>query len=565
MIKRFLALFLLLPLASFAADCCTDVQAIPGRTIPWYPGVRGGISNYPICTIATDYGADPTGVNDSWLALQAARAACTNGGAFYFPAGTYKLTNNFFFNAGENKVWRSHPNARFINTTGDYTLGQYVFGGSSVFGDRIETRVINATNGQNNITVLSSAGMFVGKYFGLRVTNSFVPDVIYGASQAGGGVATAEYTGQMFKIVSIAGNVLTMDRPVYWTNYPVNQGMRGYYFNNIVEYSGIEGGVHASFNSNNLSMVFMFGAANCWVTQAEMTNTFEATISGFGAYATTVRSNKLAWHQSYTASSRYAYAFGTLCTDNLLEDNILFGHNLCVSLTQGAAGNVIGYNYAEYGWGFGFPTDNAPKCFMNTHGDGAMYNLFEGNVVPVIEIDDFWGANNRTMIYRNWCRRQSLYDASGTNFSLQNIAGIEIDSTNYNMTAMFNNIGIARDVGDPDPGITICYSHRLEKAVPDPNVTNSFINHQNFSWHNGSTSFSNTLNTVGCPSFYLTNGKPNFFGIYPYPMIGPDVLTYGITNRAGNPAMARALGENYSVVPNEPRTLGAKFRNMRAR
>lgn len=52
-----------------------------------------------------DYGADPTGMVDSFAAITAANAALPNGGTVYFPAGTYLVSANATFTGMQSITW----------------------------------------------------------------------------------------------------------------------------------------------------------------------------------------------------------------------------------------------------------------------------------------------------------------------------------------------------------------------------------------------------------------------------------------------------------------------------
>ena len=123
-----------------------------------------------------------------------------------------------------------------------------------------------------------------------------------------------------------------------------------------------------------------------------------------------------------------------------------------------------------------------------------------------------------------------------------------MDSTNYHMTAVGNIIGSPRDSGDPDPGIELDWDRRNSVQNHDVMLTNTFFNHYNYEFRNGSITSSNGYSGVLPGSFYLTS-KPSWFGNLAWPAIGPDVNTNNtITNSAVIPAQARFLGQNYTTI-----------------
>ena len=68
------------------------------RRIEWTPGLPGGIPEItgPVYNVL-DYGADPTGVEDSKSAIsQAISALPTEGGVVYIPEGSYRIATKIF-------------------------------------------------------------------------------------------------------------------------------------------------------------------------------------------------------------------------------------------------------------------------------------------------------------------------------------------------------------------------------------------------------------------------------------------------------------------------------------
>src|SRR5262245_38128638 len=77
---------------------CTIIPS--DRLYPWpgNVGVPGGIPNRSTIgkNAVTDYGADPTGVNDSTVAIQNTIANTPAGQVAFVPAGTYRVSGNIY-------------------------------------------------------------------------------------------------------------------------------------------------------------------------------------------------------------------------------------------------------------------------------------------------------------------------------------------------------------------------------------------------------------------------------------------------------------------------------------
>jgi len=92
--RLFIFLGLMTAVRGFAADPIMPAE----RQAIWQGnvGIPGGIPIYPVCVNVRNapFNAVGDGVHDDSQAIQAAIAACTNGGAVYLPAGIYLVSTN---------------------------------------------------------------------------------------------------------------------------------------------------------------------------------------------------------------------------------------------------------------------------------------------------------------------------------------------------------------------------------------------------------------------------------------------------------------------------------------
>lgn len=118
---------------------------------------------------------------------------------------------------------------------------------------------------------------------------------------------------------------------------------------------------------------------------------------------------------------------------NLVENNIFEHLRHSVLLQSGANGNVIGYNYSTdpFWSGVMLPANSAGDLVL--HGNYPYANLFEGNTVQNIVIDNSHGINGpNNTFFRN---RSELYGIV-MNFGAgdqQNFIGNEITNSNFLM------------------------------------------------------------------------------------------------------------------------------------
>jgi len=81
---------------------------------------------------------------------------------------------------------------------------------------------------------------------------------------------------------------------------------------------------------------------------------------------------------------------------SLIEDNIIFEVFPAFEINEGSCGNVVAYNFSD--------TNNSSiQVNLNTnHGPHNSHNLVEGNIVPSLNSDGYFGSASETLIFRNW-------------------------------------------------------------------------------------------------------------------------------------------------------------------
>lgn len=108
----------------------------------------------------------------------------------------------------------------------------------------------------------------------------------------------------------------------------------------------------------------------------------------------------------------------------LITDNIFRYLRHAMMVKQGANGNVFGYNYSREVNRSEFPSGYGGD--VSLHGHYAYANLFEGNIVQMIHIDDYWGPSGPcNTFFRN--RTEGYGIVMTTNLTNQsNFVGNEI-------------------------------------------------------------------------------------------------------------------------------------------
>jgi len=135
-------------------------------------------------------------------------------------------------------------------------------------------------------------------------------------------------------------------------------------------------------------------------------------------------------------------AYGVMiqfATSECLIYNNQFNHlRHSMILQAGANGNVISYNYSKnpYWTDVTLPSNSAGDLVL--HGNYPYSNLFEGNTIQHIVIDDSHGQNGKYNTFlRNRAELYGLFMNPGTPSNSQNFIGNEITNSNFLMGNYF--------------------------------------------------------------------------------------------------------------------------------
>lgn len=477
---------------------------VNGEIIMWNPGVIGGIPDKPVVANVLDSGAKGDGVTDDYSAFIKAIESVTDGGAVLIPAGNYMIKSRISLSkpvvlrgegADKTKLLIDHSGNAFEAIT--YKRGTWV----NLTG--------GYTKGSKELVVADSTGFEAGKYVEIQQDND--PEVMYTLPSWNQGWA-AGAVGQIAKIVSVAGNTITIDEPLritYRSN--LNPVIRTQGF---AEYIGFEDFSVERIDTSDTNMFYFKNAANCWIKNIYSKKPAKSHVSVTTGHRIEVRDSFFDDATNWGGGGHgYGVELGFHVSDCLIENNIFkhLRHSMMVHI--GANGNVFGYNYSIE------PYQNEggtwTPCDISIHGHYAYSNLFEGNIVQEIGISDYWGPSGPYNTYlRNRVESEDIYLEDSSNY--QNIIG--------------NEIVKGEIVWDTDSR----YPHRI-----DPSTL--FI-HGNFI--NGSIQWDAQTSDHTIPVSYYLDTKPVYFGTMQWPSTGADRLD------GTNPARERYYGN--TIPPASP-------------
>lgn len=408
---------ILLPLLAGITTFVCSQTISDDRTVNWQMAGLTGDCYTPTQIINfTDAGGNGDGVtpNDAVIAgiLDTISASFT---AIYFPPG------NFYFQSGialkSNMVLKG-AGAAYTTLTFNLNIPTDAI---TIKGGETGTQSYCTTNifkGTNAIPVEDASGFEPGDYVEL-----FEQDAMLVTSDW-----AFQTTGQIFKIESIAGDTLFADMEIrrdFFTSREVQLKQLNMKTNTGIEDMSI---VRQDQTVKNFSNIYFKYAAECWVrgvasygcnyAHIELHTTTHSEVSGCyvqDAY-------------DYGDGGRaYGVVIHYTSGDNLITGNIFNHLRHSMLLQAGANGNVVSYNYSinPYWTDTWLPSSSAGDLVL--HGNYPYANLFEGNTVQNIVIDDSHGANGRyNTFFRNRAELYGIFMSSAAAGGYQNFVGNEI-------------------------------------------------------------------------------------------------------------------------------------------
>ncbi len=414
-----------------------NVQAqviAPSRTTDWYvAGHEGPIPNPTNVVDVTTFGAIGDSLTNNYTSIVNAINSLSGGaGVIYFPPGNYIIQSPL--NLPDSVIIRG--------ASSDST--HLIFNFNSVVGNSFNisgpgtSAFVNVlagyAKGSNAIKVANATGFAAGDYAEIQEDNgTWDTQPVSWANQS---------IGQILRIDSVLGDTLYFHQPLRIA-YDSTKNVQVREFNPRREV-GIEclsmtrrDSLAASVNIG----IYFYHAVNCWVKGVESYKSigshFEADNSSHieitGCYV----------HHSYVYDGSSTHGYGITLfkhtSECLIENNIMRFLRHSFSMQCGVNGNVIAYNYSLEPNRSEFPSNYGADISM--HGHYPFANLFEGNIVQNIQLDQTWGPSGPyNTFFRNRAELYGILMSSGTVQSdNQNFVGNEITNAtvpygNYTLT-----------------------------------------------------------------------------------------------------------------------------------
>jgi len=504
------------------ADAMNLNDIDPGRRTDWrqagYPGQIPDITANIIDVKMN--GATGNGITDDSSVIQSLIDDATPPAVIYFPPGVYRLRSTLNVKSGIVLRGDGSQSTR-LDFEGD--RGCIYISGTTNGG---YTSILNGLDkGSDQITVADPSRFQVGQ--GGEIRQEDIDAVDPAGDWAKSGWVPDHVVGQMVKIKAINGNILTIDPPLNLTlsvdkqpeilpvRYVTEVGIEDLHLHSI----------NAGTGANNININ---RAADCWVRRVESDNTQKYHVSVAKSLHLEIRDSYI--HDAVTkgdGGAGYGVSLSTYTTAVLVENNIFneLRHSMIIQL--GVNGSVFGYNYARRN----YSDDGWDKAYISIHGHYPYMNLFEGNIVGIACLADYWGASGPgNTLFRNRVIGTDKHKDFGP------YRGITIDDYSHKQNIIGNELTGAQTAITFDGSTDISQGTSRDLLVHGNNV------HGTIAWDAAMPS-DHTLPA----SFYLS-AKPAFFDDMAWPAMGPDQEL----NANTIPAEKRWNSGNFVPQPGSP-------------
>ena len=393
----------------------------PARTTDWSrAGYEGSIPNPSNVIDVTSFGAIGDSVTDNHASIvQAMNSLNRRQGVVYFPPGNYLIQSAIAMN--DSVILRG--------SSSDST--HLIFDFSGVAGNcinitgTVNSSFVNVINGFNKnssfVVVDSVTGFSTGDFAEIQQDNgSWDTQPVFWADHS---------VGQIIRIVSISGDSLFIDPPLR-IDYDSSLNVQIRKFIPAQE-TGIE--CLSILRRDNVASGVCFNmyfdhAVNCWVRGVESSQSIGSHIEVDASSHIDITGNYLHHAFAYDGVSTHGYGITLFkhTGDCKVENNILRYLRHSISLQCGANGNVVAYNYSTEPNRTEFPSNLGADISM--HGHYPFSNLFEGNIIQTIQLDQTWGPSGPfNTFFRNRAELYGILMSSGTvNSDSQNFVGNEV-------------------------------------------------------------------------------------------------------------------------------------------
>jgi hypothetical protein len=353
------------------------------------------------------------------------------------------------------------------------------------------------------------------------------------------------HDGQGFRIKSVRGATVTLDRPFYWS-FSGKRAVALLYKPGPGTGMGLEDlGIQVMQARPSADAVVVQRTVGSWVRNVEVKNASKNFILATNTMDCEFRHNYV--HEPWDAQGGSGYGFRLLGWNfnNLVEDNIAYFCRHSYVLDGMDTGCVVSYNFSLD------PNDNAngtlPSSLKNpvpnkgylyqdflTHGSNPRFCLWEGNVGGRAYCDFVHGSANYLTYFRNHFRLQEGHILAYTLYLGSEI--VDFDRWNYYMSVVGNILGYpamqADQLAESGHGMVSEGHYRAiyrlgYNADDNANVVSdlmpkaTLLRHGNYDYVNNAVVWDPSVADHNLPDSLYLNGKPDWFGSLRWPPVDP--------------------------------------------
>jgi hypothetical protein len=520
----------------------------PSRRIDWsQTGVPGGIPHRT--TICATFSPGVT-----YSEINHAIAACSNG-VVYLNAGTYVLTGGISFRGRHNVTLRGAGPDRttlvFTGRDGCHGINASICmaGSSNVWTGNVPAANIRSwtagyTKGATELTLDSTAGMSVGMILVLDQLDDAVETgtvlvshdrVIENVSAGRSGRAQMQFV----KVTAINGTRVTISPGLHMPNWRASQQPQVWWWGTLAATSfmnGVENLALDHASSTGTTGIGFFNAYASWVKNVKSLNSNRNHVWLWPSARIEIRDSY--FYGTRNAASQ-SYGVETYMTsDNLVVNNI-FQHVTAPLMTGVSSGSVFAYNYL-----IDMHYTNANWMMagiFGAHDVGSGMNLFEGNVANAFLMDLYHGPGALATVFRNRLTGTEGSKTSNTTAMsiwgysrLVNVVGNVLGTAGYH-SVYETSRGPQGVTGNPNRSIYLLgYSDVGEGTSAccpyDQLAVSTLLRWGNYDYATTTTRWRSTELPSGhavpsqvLPASLFLSAKPIWWGMMPWPAIGPDV------------------------------------------
>jgi len=371
-------------------------------------------------------------------------------------------------------------------------------------------------------------------------------------------------------VIALGGGsyTVTISPGVYSTNIRSSQ-TPGAWWPGFVQNDGVENMTldGTPLTDDGGGILGFFSCYQCWATGVEFKDAWRQAVWIYQSKNIVVRSNYFYGAQSHASVSYNIEP--DLSSDFLVENNIMQQTTTPINLNGSDSGAVVDYNfgvdqiYSDGTWSW--------PIFMG-HGPASNFNLFEGNIVNGVQLDNASGPSDQTTNFRNLYPGKQAGTANLTvpivyralarnNNFVGNVLGTAGFHTTYQVyatsTTAFsgasNEFVSIYDLGGGGTG-DVCSLNPGQSTLCDPLTYSTLMRWGNYDTVNAATQWNSTEASPISNTYINANFTSSYFSslghtlpsslIYSsappwwpsgkaFPSIGPDVTTGNVGTCSG--------------------------------